>query len=238
MIIRILLVVFISAASAICYLAGYARLMSGLLIGFGSLISLFFGILFVIPEESRELWFPIYGEGAGWPFFLLALLLAGIAGLLFSKKEERPPQESFSGLHVQYFFGGFFTQLLSVFLPALLWFPSDDKRLSLDAATLGMHVFAGTCLYLLGTVAALYLFYKASKGVAPSYPDLMRRIVLALFSVVHFDKMPAFVAFLLIYSPETRIIYPLIAALAMSAYIPVGFFLLKLSWQSEKAEWR
>lgn len=236
MIIRIFLVLFISAASAICYLAGYTRLMSGLLIGFGAFLSLFFGLLFVVPEESRELWFPIYGEGAGWPFFLLALILAGIAALLFAKKKEEAPPEVFSSHHIQYAIGGFFAQLLSLFLPALLWFPSDEKRLNLDAATLGMHAFVGTCLYLLGTLAALFLFYKASKGVAEHYPDMMRRIILALFSVVHFDKMPAFVAFLLIYSPETRIIYPSIAALAMSAYIPVGFFLLKLSWQSKQVD--
>ena len=81
---------------------------------------------------------------------------------------------------------------------------------------------------------SLYLFYKASKGSADKYPDLMRRVVLALFGIFQFDKMPAFVAFLMIYSPESKIIYPSIAALALSAYIPVSYFLLKLSWQSEK----
>lgn len=236
MIIRILLVVFISGASAVCYLSGYARLMSGLLIGFGSLVSVFFGLLFVIPEESRELWFPVYGDGSGWPFFLLALVLACIGALLFTKREEEARKETVSSSHFQFFIGGFFASLLSVFLPALLWFPSDEKRLSLDAETLGIYVFAGTCLYLIGTLASLYLFYKASRGVADNYPDLMRRLVLAIFSAIHFDKMPAFIAFLLIYSPETRIIYPSIAALALAAYIPVAIFLLKLSWQSEKAD--
>lgn len=233
MIIRILFVVFISGAAGICYLAGYARLMSALLIAFGALASLFFGIVFVVPHESMELWFPVYGDGEAWPFFLLALVLAGMAALAFSQKKEKPPRQRFSSLHFQFCIGGFFAYLFSVFLPSLLWFPSDEKRLSLDASTLGLHVFFGTCLYILGSMAALYLFYKASKGVVEGYPDMMRKIVLALFSVVQFDKMPAFVAFLLIYSPETRIIYPSVAALALCAYIPVAFFLLKLSWQSQ-----
>lgn len=230
------MVLFVSGASAVCYLAGYIRLMSALLIGFGSLASAFFGIIFVVPEQNRQLWFPVYGEGAAWPFFLLALILAGFAGLLFTGRKERIEEETVSSLHFQFFVGGFLAYILSVFLPALLWFPSDEKRLSTDPGTLGIYVFSGTCLYLIGTVAALFLFYKASKGVAPDYPDLMRKIVLALFSMLHLDKIPAFVAFLLIYSPETRIIYPSIAALALSAYIPVSIFLLKVSRQSEGAE--
>jgi hypothetical protein len=209
-------------------------MMSALLIGFGSLTSVFFGILFVIPEENRELWFPVYGEGEAWPFFLLALILAGIAALLFSRRKENVAEEMVSSLHFQYCIGGFFAYILSIFLPALLWFPSDEKRLTLDPSTLGMYVFAGTCLYLIGTMAALFLFYKGSKGTASNYPDLMRRIILAGFSMLHFDKMPAFVAFLLIYSPETQIIYPSIAALALSAYIPVSFFLMKISRESER----
>ena len=233
MILRIIFVVFVSGASGICYLAGFARLMTALLIGFGALAAVFFGIIFVVPEESRELWFPVYGEGAAWPFFLLALILCGIVFLVLGKRREYAKEETVSSLHLQYVIGGFFAYLLSVFLPALLWFPSDEKRLSLDSSALGLQVFYGTCIYIIGTVAALYLFYKASKGVINNYPDLMRRVVLALFAVLQFDKMPAFIAFLLIYSPETQIIYPSIAAFALAAYIPVSIFLLKLSWQSE-----
>lgn len=236
MIVRIVLVLFVSGASAVCYLAGYTRLMSALLIGFGTVISLFFGLLFVVPEGSRELWLPVYGGGSAWPFFLLAAILAGIVALLFSKREEFPDKEIISSDHLQYLIGGFFAYILSIFLAALLWFPSDEKRLSLDSAALEIQVFLGTCLYLAGTLVALYLFYKASKGMAENYPDLMRRVVLALFSCLHFDKIPAFIAFLLIYSPETGIIYPSIAALALSAYLPVSLFLLKMSWQSEKVQ--
>lgn len=236
MIIRIVLVLFISGASGICYLAGFARLMSALLIGFGALASTFFGILFIVPEENRELWFPVYGDGAAWPFFLLALILLGIVLLVLGKRREHAVKETVNALHLQYVIGGFFAYLFSVFIPALLWFPSDEKRLSLDSSALGLQVFYGTCVYLVGTVAALYLFYKASKGVINNYPDMMRRVVLALFAVLQFDKMPAFIAFLLIYSPETQIIYPSIAAFALAAYIPVSIFLLKLSWQTEAVD--
>lgn len=236
MIFRIIFVIFISGASGVCYMAGFARIMSSLLIGFGALAATFFGIMFIVPEANRELWFPVYGDGAAWPFLVLALVLAVITGLVLTKRKEQAPAETLSSMHLQYIVGGFFAYLFSVFLPAFLWFPSDEKRLSLDSATLGMHVFWGTCLYMVGTIAALYLFYKASKGMVENYPDLMRRVVLALFAVLQFDKMPAFIAFLLIYSPETRIIYPSLAAFALAAYIPVAFFLLKLSWQSESVE--
>lgn len=165
--------------------------------------------------------------------FLLALVLICIVFLILGKKREHAVEESVSTLHLQYIIGGFFAYLFSVFLSALLWFPSDERRLSLDSSALGMQVFYGTCLYIVGTIAALYLFYKASKGVIDNYPDLMRRVVLAVFAVLQFDKMPAFIAFLLIYSPETQMIYPSIAALALATYIPVSLFLLKLSWQSE-----
>ena len=186
-----------------------------------------------MPQENRELWFPVYGDGAAWPFFLLALILFGLVFLVLGRRREHADEEPVRGLHLQYVIGGFFAYLFSVFLPALLWFPSDEKRLSLDSSAMGLQVFYGTCLYLVGTVAALYLFYKASKGVINNYPDMMRRVVLALFAVLQLDKMPAFIAFLLIYSPETQIIYPSIAAFALAAYIPVSIFLLKLSWQSE-----
>lgn len=236
MIVRIVIAVFISGASGICYLAGLTRLMSALLVGLGSLASFFFGILFMVSAEQRELWFPVYGQGTSWPFFLIAAVLAVMVILFFVKKSEPIEVEKISSGHVKYFLAAFFGYLLSIFLPALLWFPSDEKRLGLDASALGNHMFLGTCLYLFGTVVSLYFFYRASRGATAQYPDLMRRVVLAIFSVVHFDKVPIFIAFLLVYSPETRIIYPLIAAFSLSAYIPVGVFLLKLSWQSGESQ--
>ena len=56
----------------------------------------------------------------------------------------------------------------------------------------------------------------------------MRKFVLALFSVLHLDKMPALVSYLLIYSPETHVVFPGLAALALAGYIPLGFFFVKV----------
>lgn len=235
MILRIIMIVLVSGASGVCYLAGFARLTSALLIGFGALAAVFFGIIFVVPEKTRDLWFPVYGDGAAWPFFVLAVVLLSIAFLVLSRRSEQGPREKVSSMHLQYIIGGFFAYLFSIFLPTFFWFPSDEKRMALDSSALGMQVFYGTCLYLIGTVVALYLFYQASKGVMDNYPDLMRRVVLTVFALLQFDKVPAFIAFLMIYSPETQIIYPSLAALSLSAYIPVSLFLLKLSWQSERS---
>jgi hypothetical protein len=55
----------------------------------------------------------------------------------------------------------------------------------------------------------------------------MRRFVLGFFAFFQFDKMPLLVAYLLIYSPETQVIFPNIAALALASYLPVCIFLLK-----------
>ncbi len=235
MVVRIILVVFVSGASGICYLAGLTRLMSALLVGFGSVMSLFFGVLFSVSAEQRQLWLPVYGQGAPWPFFLLSAVLAGIVVLFFMKKAEPVKKETVSPTHFKYLLSAFFGCVLSIFLPSLLWFPSDAKRASMDALTLEVHMFIGTCIYLLILVVSLYFFYRASRGMTVKHPDLMRRLVLAIFAIVHFDKIPVFIAFLLVYSSETGVIYPSVAALALAAYVPISLFLLKLSWQSEAA---
>ena len=115
-----------------------------------------------------------------------------------------------------------------MFLPAFLWFPSEESRLAAETLTLGLKVLAGVCIYLVGCCVALYLLYRASRGTTSNHPDLMRRFVPALFSFCHLDKMPALVAYLLIYSPETHIIFPKIAALALAAYVPMGIFLVMI----------
>jgi len=235
MIIRVILALFISVASGTCFLAGLTRLMSALLVSFGALAAVFFGIFFLLPEASRESWFPVYGEGYAWPFFLLAFVLACVAGFIITSSKVEALREKVSASHYQYLIGGFFANLLSVFLPAFFLFPSDERRFSLDQFTLGLYVFGGTCLYLIGTTVSLYLFYLASKGAAANYPDLMRRLVLAIFSVFHFDKFPALIAFLLVYSPEAGVIYPSAAMVALAGYIPVSLFLLKVSRQSDKS---
>ena len=93
MIVRIVLAVFISGASGICYLAGLTRLMSALLLGFGSLASLFFGILFMVSAEQRQLWFPVYSQGTPWPFFLISAILAAMVILCLVKKSEPIDEE-------------------------------------------------------------------------------------------------------------------------------------------------
>ncbi len=228
MIIRIVLAGFSSIVSGVCYLSGLMRVMSGLLLGFGVLAALFFGIIFVLPASNDRLWFPIYGHGASWPYFLLALILVALIGWLFLKKSDPAGDDSVSSSHFKFLGAGIFTYICALFLPAFLWFPSEERRLAAEMSTLGVQVFIGVCLYLVGSCLALYLLYRASRGTTSNHPDLMRRFVPALFSFCHLDKMPALVAYLLIYSPQTHVIFPKVAALALAAYIPIGIFLVKI----------
>ena len=226
MIIRIVLAGFSSFVSGVCYLSGLMRVMSGLLIGFGVLASFFFGVIFLLPVNDDRLWFPIYGTGTAWPFFLLATCLAALIGVLFLMRSRPAQEETFSVSHLRYLGFGLLLYLCSLFLPAFLWFPSETKRLTTEVSSLGVQVFIGVCIYLAGSCCALYMLYRASRGTSQSQPDQMRRFVPALFSFCHLDKMPALVAYLLIYSPETQVIFPKIAALALAAYIPIALFLI------------
>ncbi len=206
--------------------------MSALLILLGALASALFGVLFVVPETSSELWFPVYGDEAGWPYFLLATLLFAMSVYtVFSKWKDNPGYEGeqVSSLHVQNLFGGVLAYVMFIFIASYFWFPSEARKALYDEATLENYVLFGTILFLAGEIAALYLFYLASKGGLPRYPDMMRRVVLALFTFLHLDKAPVFVAFLLVYSPETQVIYPEAAFLAMTGYLPVSVFLFWLS---------
>ena len=236
MIIRILLAGFSSCVGGVCYLSGLMRLMSGLLIGFGVLASLFFAIVFLMPGSEERLWFPIYGNGSSWPFFLLAFCLLSLIFWLFLARPEPAEKEQVSGLHLKYLAGGLFLYLCALFVPAFFWFPSEEKRMMTEAARLGVEVFSGVCAYLLGSSGALFLLYRASKGTTDSHPDMMRRFVPALFSFFHLDKMPALVAYLLIYSPETYVVFPKIAALALAGYIPVAIFLAKICFDFHNSE--
>ncbi len=232
MIIRVIFVLFFSFASAVCYLAGYGRIMSALLILLGALASALFGVLFVVPETGSELWFPVYGDGAGWPYFLLAMLLFAMSVYtVFSKWKGKSgyDSEQVSSLHVQNLFGGVLAYVVFIFIASYFWFPSEARRTLYNEATLENYVLFGTILFLAGEIAALYLFYLASKGGLPRYPDMMRRVVLTLFTFLHFDKIPIFIAFLLVYSPEAQVIYPGAALLAMTGYLPISVFLFWLS---------
>jgi len=207
--------------------------MSGLLLGFGFFASLIFGIIFALPDNENRLWFPIHGGGASWPFFFLAICLMMLIIYLFLKKSDPAERDPLAAIHLKFLAGGLFLYLCSLFVPAFLWFPSEEKRLAVEAGSLGIDVFIGVCIYLAGTGGALYLLYRATQGATDDHPDLMRRFVLSVFSVFHLDKMPALVAYLLIYSPETYVIFPKIAALALAAYIPIGVFFIKVSSESQ-----
>jgi hypothetical protein len=234
MVIRIFIAFFTSFVAGLSYLTGLAKLMTGLLLGFGALSSFFFGILFVLPIDAERPFFPLYEKVPAWPYFLLGLILAGMTVALFRVKLKPAEGEQVSAVHFKYLLGGIGGYLTSLFLSSVYWFPSDAKKLSADSSSLATEVLIGTCLFLLGISVSCYLFYRATKGVSDSHPDLMRRFVLAFFAFFQFDKMPLLVAYLLIYSPETEIIFPNIAALALASYIPVGIFLLKTTWDTKE----
>lgn len=231
MIIRILLAGFTSLVGGVCFLSGLMRLMSGLLVAFGILSSLFFGIVFLMPASEDRLWFPVH-DGSAWPFFLLALILCLMTVWLFLKPKEAAVEEQLGTVHFKYLAGGLFLYLCSLFVPAFLWFPSEEKRLAAEVSKLGLEVFSGVCVYLLVSSGALWLLYRASKGVTGGHPDLMRRFVPALFAFFQLDKMPALIAYLLIYSPETQVVFSKLAALALAGYIPITIFLAVICAQA------
>jgi hypothetical protein len=95
-------------------------------------------------------------------------------------------------------------------------------------------VLIGTGLFLLGVSVSCFLLYRAAQGSSERHPDLMRRFVLGLFTFFQLDKMPLLVAYLLIYSPETEVVFPHLAALALTSAIPVGLFLLATTRESRE----
>lgn len=233
MIIRVLLAGFASFVGGICYLSGLTRLMSSLLLGFGCIISLFFGAIFAIPNSENILGFPVHGTGGAWPFFVLAALLAVITIFLLAKKPSQVKYEQLSSVHAKFLGGGLATSFASIFIPGFFWFPSESRRLTVDQTSLGVEVFVGTIIYLIGISCSLYLFYRATRGGTEGRTDFMKRVVLALYAFFHLDKIPVLIAYLLIYSPETQIIFPKLAALALASYIPVAIFLWKTGADSE-----
>jgi hypothetical protein len=225
MVIRLIMASFVSLVSGVCYLAGLMRLMSALLICFGIVSAIFFGVLFSLPAGSERISFSVSATGAAWPFFLLALILAGLIAFLFLYKTEPAEHEQMGSVHLKMLIGGLLLYLFSLFFPVLLWFPSDEVIRGAEPASTEMMVGIGVAIYLVGSAAALYLLYRASRGATGDNPDLMRRFVTALFGFFHLDKLPALVAYLLIYSSEPQFVYPEMAALALAGYIPVSLFL-------------
>jgi hypothetical protein len=233
MIVRIFIAVFSSLVGGLSYLTGLARLMTAFLLGFGGFCSILLGVLFLLPANADRLFFPVYDKVPAWPYFLIGLVLAGMIPILFLVKPKPAAPEEVGAIHFKYLAGAIGGYLASLFLSSVYWFPSDAVRRSADMQALESEVLFGTCLFLAGVTISCGLFYRASKGGSERHPDLMRRFVLGLFAFFQLDKMPLLVAYLLIYSPETGIIFPHIAALALSSYIPVGIFLLKTTWDSK-----
>lgn len=233
MVVRVLIAGFASFVAGFSYLTGLAKLMTGLLLGFGAFCSLFFGILFFLPIDAERLFFPVYELVPAWPYFIIGLILSGMTLALFLVKVKPAVGEQVSSSHFKYLLGGIGGYLTSLFLSSIYWFPSDAKKLTTDASSLTVDVLIGTGFFLLGVSISCYLFYRASKGSSERHPDLMRRFVLGLFTFFQFDKLPVLVAYLLIYTPGTEDSFPNIAALALSSYIPVGIFLLKTTWDTK-----
>ena len=233
MVVRVLIAGFASFVAGLSYLTGLAKLMTGLLLGFGAFSSFFFGILFVLPIDAERLFFPVYEKVPAWPYFLIGLILTGMTIALYLVKVQPAEGEQVSSNHFKYLLGGIVGYLSSLFLSSIYWFPSDAMKLSADASSLTTGVLIGTSLFLVGVSISCYLFYRASKGVSDRHPDLMRRFVLGLFTFFQFDKLPLLVTYLLIYSPETQVSFQNIAALALISYIPVGIFLLKTTWDTQ-----
>lgn len=232
MIVRIVIAVFISLVTGVCYLAGLSRLISGLLIGFGVLASLFFGILFVLPPGSERVSFSVTASGSSWPFFLLALALVLMIVYLFSSRARTEILDADGGYeplqrrHLQFFGGAVVLYLFSLFLPAVLLFPSDDAGGG-SREHAAIMALLGAAVFVVGVSLALYLFYRSSRGGTGDNPVLMKTAVPALFTVFHLDKIPALAAYLLVYSTNPELVFPEIAALALAAYIPVALFLIK-----------
>ncbi len=225
MLIRLIIALFVSFVSGVCFLAGLMRLMSALLICFGIVSAIFFGVLFSLPAGSERISFSVSATGAAWPFFLLALILAGLIAFLFRYKSEPAGYEEIGSAHLKMLAGGLLLYLFSLFFPVLLWFPSDEVIQGAEPASTEIMVGLGVVIFLLGSAISLYLLYRASRGASADNPDLMRRFVPALFCFFHLDKVPALVAYLLVYSSEPQFVYPEMAALALAGYIPVSLFL-------------
>ncbi len=225
MIIRIFIAGFTSLVGGISYLSGLNRLMNALLLGFGSLMAFFFGTVFFLPSGEDILGFPVQSTADGVPFYGLALLLAAIALILLLKPARPGKREMLQAKHGRFLAGGVAGCLASIFLPVVLWFPSNARRLAADETVLGYQVLAGVCFFLLVLSTGLYFLYRSTRGETEQQRNVMQRFVLAIFAVLQLDKIPALIAYLLVYSPETQVIFPGLAALALAGYLPVALFL-------------
>lgn len=181
----------------------------------------------MLPVDSERLVFPIYNPVPAWPYLLIGGVLVVMVVTLYLMPTKAAESEEVSGKHFQYLLMGIAGYLSSLFISSFYWFPPEARRVSGSISVLSVEVLLGASLFLLGVSISCYFFYLASKGNSERHPDLMRRFVLGLFSFLQFDKMPLLVTYLLIYSPETQVIFPNIAGFALASYIPVGLLLWK-----------
>jgi hypothetical protein len=235
MIVRIFIAVFTSLVGGLAYITGLARLMTAFLLGFSAFCAIGLGVIFSLPEKSKGyLFFPVFEKAQAWPYFAVGVVLLLMIAPLFLLKSRPAPAVEVSATHYKTFVAAIATYLVSLFGSSVYWFPSDALRRSADAATLGSEVLVGTCLFLGGVTLSCYLFHRASRGGSERHPDLMRRFVLGFFAFFQMDKVPVLVTYLLIYSPETGVIFPHLAALALAAAIPIGIFLVKTTLDSQE----
>ena len=167
MIVRIVIALFISLVSGVCYLAGLTRLISALLISFGVLSALFFGIVFLLPPGSDRFTFAVSAQGVSWPFFLLALILVLMIVYLYlykPKSADTPEFEELGPSHLRRLGGGVLVYLVSLFLPVLLWFPSESTVAGGDQSQLETMVLVGVLIFITGLSTALYLIYQSTRG--------------------------------------------------------------------------
>jgi len=235
MIVRIFIAVFTSLVGGLAYLTGLARLMTAFLLGFSAICAIGLGVVFSLPEKSGGyLFFPVHEGAPAWPYFVIGTVLLALLVPLFVGKWQAAAPVEVRAAHFKSFAAGIACYLVSLFGSSVYWFPSEALRRSADAATLASQVLIGTCLFLGGVTISCLLFYRASRGGSERHPDLMRRFVLAFFAFFQLDKAPLLVTYLLIYSPETVVIFPNMAALALASAIPVGLFLVKATLDSQE----
>ena len=235
MIVRVLIAVFASAVGGVSFLAGLTRLMTALLLGFGALVSIGLGGILILPIGQEYLWFILHDEVVTWPYFVIGLILAGMIPALFLVKSRFEVVQKVSAVHFKFLLAGLAGYLSTFFIASFFWFPSDARRLALDDSTLSIWLLVGTLFFIAALSVSLFFFYKASQGSSEKHPDLMKRFVLGLFAFFQLDKLPLLVTYLLIYDPEIQTLAPNIPALALSASIPVGIFLLKTTWETKES---
>jgi uncharacterized membrane protein len=232
MVVRIVIALFASVVAGLSYLTGLGRLMTALLIGFGAFCSFLLAVLFFLPINPARPFIPVYSGGPAWPYVLTGVVLTVMVPALYYLPAGKRESEQVSAQHFKYLLGGAGGYLTSFFVASVFWFPSDEDLMQTAPATMKAEMVAGTLLFLLGVCISCYFFYLSTKGNSERHPDLMRRFVLGFFTFCQFDKMPLLAAYLLIYSPESLSAFSYTAALAMTAYIPVGIFLLRTSLDS------